>query len=54
MDIEDKHKQRKGKKTSIDDSRGREDREKKRRRETRRKGGKWKESEEETKIKKWV
>ena len=54
MDIEDKHKQRKGKKTSIDDSRGREDRdrEKKRRREARRKGGKWKESEEETKIKK--
>ena len=35
MDIEDKHKQRKGKKTSIEDSRGREDREKKRRRETR-------------------
>ena len=37
MDIEDKHKQRKGKKTSIEDSRGREDRyrEKKRRREAR-------------------
>ena len=35
MDIEYKHKQRKGKKTSIYDSRGREDRdrEKKRRRE---------------------
>ena len=54
MDIEYKHKQRKGKKTSIEDSRGREDRyrEKKRRREPRRKGGKGKECEEETKIKK--